>query len=46
MKDDDTTKRWATWLTVAAKILGYLATAIAGGMIGAGCRNGALINLC
>ena len=38
--------RWATWLTVAAKILSYLAAAVAGGFVSAGCRNGALINLC
>lgn len=44
--NDEFKDKWATWLTLAAKILSYLATAIAGGLVGAGCKNGALINLC
>lgn len=44
--DDEKRKTWGYWLTIAAKVLAYFATAIAGGVIGAGCKNGALINLC
>lgn len=33
------------WLKVAAHILGYIAAALTGGII-AGCKNGALVNLC
>lgn len=44
--DEDKRKEWAYWLGLACKILSYLATALAGGLVGAGCKNGALINLC
>lgn len=44
--NEENTRKWATWLTTIAKILSYLATAVAGGLVGAGCKNGALINLC
>lgn len=43
--DDDTKKVIANWLIVVAKIASYLATALVGGLIGAGCRNPSLINL-
>lgn len=44
--NDDTRKAWAQWLLVAAKILSYFASALVGGVVAAGCKNGALINLC
>ena len=44
--DEDKRKEWAYWLNLAAKILSYFAAAFAGGVISAGCKNGALINLC
>lgn len=43
--DDDTKKAIANWLIVAAKIASYLATALLGGVIGAGCRNPALFQI-
>lgn len=44
--DKDKADTWAYWLKLAAKILSYFAAAITGGIVSAGCKNGALINLC
>lgn len=44
--DSKKAESWAYWLTLAAKILSYFAAAVTGGIVSAGCKNGALINLC
>ena len=42
---DDKRNTWAQWLLVAAKILSYFASALAGGVVAAGCKNPSIFHM-